>query len=213
MFLCTVDCYVFFFFGVQVSVGCGCGFGEMFMVRPLYSFPEDVRAFTDIDKLRAVVAGCGLEVNDSMCADCPAMSSTMAVPHIFAHVYAGLEMLQRGQEEWQMCQIVCNFVKENQEEMKCDTEEYFSSLPGKQTVAHYVWSLSQNFQQLDAEQVYLFVCACNSHTRVHFLNYMWSTIEHNLVHYMALDVAVVGGALMPLCSVNHEAVSCIVSKV
>ncbi len=185
----------------------------MFVVHPLYSFPEDVRAFADMDELRAVIAERGLEVNNSMCADCPAMLSTMAVPHIFAHVYAGLEMLQRGQEEWQMCQIVRTFMKENQEEMQCDTEEYFSSLPGKQTMAHYVWSLSRNFQQFDAAQVYLFACACNSHTRVHFSNYVWSTIEHNLAHYVALDVAVVGGALMPLCSVDHKAVSCVVGKV
>ncbi len=185
----------------------------MFVVHPLYCFAEDARAFTDMEELREVVAGRGLEVNNSMCADCPPMSSTMAVPHIFAHVYAGLEMLNRGQEEWQMCQIVHKFMKENQEEMKCDTEEYFSSLPRKQTVAHYVWSLSQNFQQFDAAQVYLFARACNSHTRVHFSNYVWSTIEHKLSHYVALDIAVVGGALMPLCSVDHEAVSCIVGEV
>ncbi len=185
----------------------------MFVVRPLYSFPEDACPFSDEEELKDVIASRGLEVNESMCTDCPPMSSSMVLPHIFAHVYSGLEMLERGKEEWQMCQIVRSFVKDNVNEMKCDTEDYFLSLSEKQTVSRYVWSLSHNFKPFDAVQVYLFARACNSHTRVHFSNYVLSTIEHTLSHSVALDLAVVGNTVVPLHSIDHEPVSCVVGEV
>ncbi len=65
----------------------------MFVVKTLEPFPPGAESFADYDMVDAVMQSRGLRVNTSMCADCPPMSAAMQVPHYFAHVYAGLEML------------------------------------------------------------------------------------------------------------------------
>ncbi len=106
----------------------------MFAVKELAHFPRDARVFTDIQQAAEVVTSQGLTVNTAMCASCPEMSLQMLLPHLYAHVYAGMEILMRGKEEWQMCQVLNEFVKGNMKELKEDTKAYFDSLPGKQSV-------------------------------------------------------------------------------
>ncbi len=112
-----------------------------------------------------------------------------------------------------MCQILQSFVKDNQQELSEDTQQYFSKFPGKQTVARYAWSLSRHFQKPNACQVYLFARACNAHTRVHFANCVWSTVHDNLSYYVALDIAVIGENFVPLKCLEQETFACIVGEV
>ncbi len=185
----------------------------MFVVKELVTFPEDAVAFHDEDDVHVIANQCGLQVNDSMCAGCPPVPPKMQFPHLFAHAYADMEMLVCGQEEWQMTQIVHAFVKENNKELTEDTQNYFSRLPGKQSVSRYALSLSRKFLKPDAAQVYLLAHACNIHTRVRFMNCVWSTIEASLSHYVALDVAAVGKNFVPLCSLEQESIECVVGHI
>ncbi len=106
----------------------------MFVVQELLPFPGNARSFRDSDEVEEALQSIGLQVDTSICASCPALSRNMQVPHYFAHVYAGMEFLERGQEEWQMCQIVKKFVSENVVELKDDTKQYFKNIGGKQSV-------------------------------------------------------------------------------
>ncbi len=76
--LCSGSCYVV----------------DMFVVKHLEAFPEDTQAFADEDEVRQIVEERGLQLDDSMCASCPPMSPSMQILHLFAHTYAGLEMLE-----------------------------------------------------------------------------------------------------------------------
>ncbi len=194
MFHCSVllSCCVL----VQVLV--------MFVVRELRGFPEDAQPFKNKDELQQTVSQRSLGLDDTMCSSCPAMAPSMQLPHIFVHVYAGMEMLLRGQEEWQMCQIVRQFVKENAKEIADDTASYFEGLGENKSASQYVYSLSRNFQTPDALQTYLFACACNAHTRVHFSNFVWSTVDETKSYYVALDIGVIGKNFVPLCSLDQE---------
>lgn len=185
----------------------------MFVVRQLEDFPEGAQRFGDEDEVQDIVGQRSLQLNTTMCSDCLPMLPNMQLPHIFAHVYAGMEMLERGWEEWQMCQIVCTFMKENMQELSSDTKSYFDKLGGKQTAARYVWSLSRNFQKPDACQLYLFARACNVNTRLHFANCVWSTIDERLSYYIALDLALIGNKFVPLHSFEHETLECVVGEV
>ncbi len=71
----------------------------MFAVKELAHFPRDAQVFTDIKQASEVITLQGLAVNTSMCVSCPKMSPHMLIPHVFAHVYAGMEILERGKEE------------------------------------------------------------------------------------------------------------------
>ncbi len=185
----------------------------MFIVKHLEAFPKEARPFTDEAEVRQIVTERGLQLDDTICTSCPAMSPGMQLPHLFAHIYAGLEMLERGKQEWQMCQILHCFVKENLQDLSEDTQQYFSTLPGKQSVARYAWSLSCPFQKPDACQVYLFARACNAHTRVHFANCVWSTLDDKLSYYVVVDIAVIGKNFVPLKSVEKEMFECVVGEV
>ncbi len=81
------------------------------------------------------------------------------------------------------------------------------------SVSRYVYSLSRNFQAPDALQTYLFACACNVHTRVHFANCVWSTVDEAHSYYVALDIGVIGNNFVPLCSLDQETVECVVGEV
>ncbi len=165
----------------------------MFMVKSLQAFPMGAQPFADNDHINDIMEGRGLTVNTSMCMDCPPMSAAMEVPHYFAHVYAGLEMLDRGQEEVQMCDIVKAFVHDNLSELKNNTEEYFSH-PGQgaTSVVRYVNAMTKKFVLPTAALVYLMARACNAHTRVHFSNCVWSTVDDNCAYYVAVELAAVG---------------------
>ncbi len=185
----------------------------MLVVQQLEAFPKDAQPFTDNEEVEQVVTERRLLINDSMCTLCPPVPATMQLPHVFVHEYAGMERLQRGQQEWQMYQIVRSFVKENQTELTEDTAEYFSALPGKQSVVKYARSLSKNFKLPDVVQVYLLSHACNMHTHVHFANCVWSTVDEAMSFYVALDLAVVGEKFVPLHSADQEILECVVGQI
>ena len=185
----------------------------MFVVHELRGFPEDAQPFKNKDELQQTVSQCGLGLDETMCSSCPAMAPPMQLPHIFVHVYAGMEMLLRGQEEWQMCQIVRQFVKDNAKEIADDTASYFEGLGGNKSASRYVYSLSWNFQTPDALQTYLFARACNAHTRVHFSNFVWSTVDESKSYYVALDIGVIGKNFVPLCSLDQERIECVVGEI
>ncbi len=185
----------------------------MFVVRQLKDFPEDAKPFADENEVLEVVGQRGLQIDTTMCASCPPMSPNMQLPHLFAHIYAGIEMLQRGREEWQLCQIMRLFVKENQHELTEDTQAYFRGLGGKQTIARYAWSLSRHFQKPDACQLYLLSQACNAHTRLHFANCVWSTIDAFRHYYVVVDLAVIGKNFVLLHSLDQEKIKCVVGEV
>ena len=185
----------------------------MFVVCELQGFPEDAQPFQNNDQLQQTVSQRGLALNESMCSSCPPIPPPMQLPHIFSHVYAGMEMLHCGQEEWQMCQIVRAFVKENAKELGHDTASYFEAVSDNKSVSRYVYSLSRNFQPPDALQTYLFARACNAHTRVHFANCVWSTVDEVCSYYVALDISVIGNNFVPLCSLDQETIECVVGEV
>ncbi len=99
----------------------------MFTVEDLVAFPHEAQVFANTDEAEGVVAQHGLELDTSMCASCPQVSTTMQLPHLFSHKYCGMEFLERGQEEWQMCQLISTFVNENKSELLDATKEYFKS--------------------------------------------------------------------------------------
>ncbi len=184
----------------------------MFVVKSLQPFPPGAQPFADSAEVDDVMQERGLRVNTSMCADCPPMSSSMEVPHYFAHVYAGLEMLYRGQEEVQMCGIVKQYVTENVNELKSDTAEYFSQ-GGPRSVMRYVNSMTKKFVPPSAALVYLMARACNAHTRVHFANCVWSTLDDNHAYYVAVELAAVGDHFLVLESLEQETLEVVVGEI
>ncbi len=188
-------CY-FYVVVVQVLLlfcsSCSVG-GIMFTVEKLSAFPRDVQVFSNKEEVEQVVSQHGLEINSSTCAMCPPMSKSMQLPHIFAHKYCGMEFLERSKEEWQMCQIVCNFMKENKKELESETKDFFlSPTCAAKTLVRYCTALSKKFQPPEALQVFLLARACNAHTRIFFRDYVWSTVASNLSFYVAVNLAVVG---------------------
>ncbi len=71
----------------------------MFAVQELQPFPRNAQPFRDTEEVEEALQNIGLQVDTSICASCPALSRNMQIPHYFAHVYAGMEFLERGKEE------------------------------------------------------------------------------------------------------------------
>ncbi len=137
----------------------------------------------------------------------------MEVPHFFSHKYVGMEMLQRGQEEWQMCKIVKDFVSENTAELRQDTSTYFSNVVGStNTVVRFATLMSKSFLTPTAAVIYLLARACNAHTRVHFVNYTWSTVCNNIPYYVAVEFAAVRDQFILLSSIEQESVEVVVGQ-
>ncbi len=191
-----------------------CSSSVMFVVKTLQPFPTGAQPFADNDHINDVMESRGLTVNTSMCAGCPPMSAAMELPHYFAHVYAGLEMLQRGQEEVQMCGILKSFVHENLSELKSDTEEYFSH-PGQgaTSVVRYVNSMMKKFVPATAALVYLMARGCNAHTCVYFANCVWSTVDDNCAYYITVELAAVGQRFVLLESLEQEKFKVVVGEI
>ncbi len=184
------------------------------MVKTLQPFPAGMKPFADCAKVNDKMQQQGFAVNTSMCADCPAMSAGMEIPHYFAHVYAGLEMLQHGQEEFQMCCIVKQFVHDNLTEMKCDTNDYFSQLRGcVHSLVRFVNAITKKFVPPSPALVYLLARACNVHTHVHFKNCVWSTVDDNYAYYVAVDLVAVGDHFVMLQSLEQEQIEVVVGEV
>ena len=186
----------------------------MFAVEELEPFPTDAQAFSTAEDAERAVAAHGLELDMSMCASCPRVSTTMALPHIFSHKYCGMQFLERGQEEWQMCQLVCSFVKDNKKELEDDTCEYFkSSVVSAKSLVRYATALSKCFQSPDALQLYLLARVCNAHTRVFFQNFVWSTVASNASFYVAVNLAVIGQEFIALRSPEQGTLQCVIGEV
>ena len=124
-----------------------------------------------------------------------------------------MEFLERGKEEWQMCQIVKKFVSENVAELKDDTKEYFENVGVKQSVVRLSTQLSKRFLPPSPEVVYLFARTCNVHTCVHFVNGSWSTVNNNVPYYVALELAAVGDNFVMLTLLDKEAVEVVVGQI
>ena len=187
---------------------------EMFTVKELVPFPSTATAFSDADEVNEAVAKYGLEVDTDTCATCPLPSTTMQLLHIFFHKYCGLQMFDRGKEEWQMCQLVCDFVKENKKDLDDDTSDFFQQGCSKvKSVVHYATALGKRFQAPDALQVYLLARTCNAHTRVFFKDCMWSTVANDLSFYVAVNIAAVGAKFILLHSHKEEMVQCVIGEV
>lgn len=97
----------------------------MFTVEKLVAFLKNVETFSSKEEVECVVSGYGLEIDSSTCVACPPVSKAMQLPHLFVHKYCGMEFLEHSKEEWQICQIVCKFVKENKKELEDETHDYF----------------------------------------------------------------------------------------
>ncbi len=186
----------------------------MFVVKMLEPFPPGAQPFADYNMIDDIIESRGLRVNTIMCADCPPMSAAMEVPHYFAHVSAGLEILYRGQEEVQMCGIVKRFVHENLAELKNDTDNYLSHPRwGATSVVRYVNSMMKKFVPPSAALFYLMARACNSHTCVHFANCVWSTVHEEYAYYIAVDLAAVGDRFVMLESMEQEHLQVVVGEI
>ncbi len=104
-----------------------------------------------------------------------------------------------------MCGIVKTFVHENMNELKTDTEEYFSHLRwGATSLVRYVNAMTKKFLPPTAALFYLLARACNAHTRVHFANCIWSTVHEGYAYYIAVDLAAVGDRFVMLESLEQE---------
>ncbi len=186
----------------------------MFAVEDLVAFPPAAQAFANAEEAGFVVAEHGLELDMSMCTSCPRVSTTMQLPHLFSHKYCGKEFLEKGQEEWQMCQLISTFVKDNKLELIDATREYFRSgvVPAK-TLMRYVSALSKRFQSPDALQIYLLARMCNAHTRVFFKHHVWSTVYSNASFYVAVNLALIGNEFVPLRSPEQGQMQCVIGEV
>ncbi len=186
----------------------------MFAVEDLVAFPPEAQAFANTDEAEGAIAQHGLELDTSMCASCPRVSTTMQLPHLFSHKYCGMEFLERGQEEWQMCQLISTFVNENKSELLDATRDYFKSgvVPAK-SLMRYATSLRKRFQSPDALQIYLLARMCNAHTRVFFKNYVWSTVSSNASFYVVVNLALVGNNFVALRSPEEGQMQCVIREV
>ena len=93
----------------------------MFAVQELQAFPAQVEPFNDSAEVDDAVEEYGLEVDTALCTSCPPVSTSMRLLHMFSHKYCGMEFLERGKEEWQICQMAASFVKDNKQELEEDT--------------------------------------------------------------------------------------------
>lgn len=125
-----------------------------------------------------------------------------------------MEFLECSQEEWQLCQIVCNFVKENRKEVESETCDFFWALTcSAKSLVCYCTALSKKFQPPEALQVFLLARVCNAHMCMFFKDHIWSTVASNLSFYVAMNLAVVGMEFVALCSHEEETIECVVGEI
>ncbi len=187
---------------------------KMFTVQELKNFPADAQPFRDITEADDAMKERGLQVDTTTCASCPQMSRKMEMPHLFSHKYAGITMLFRGQEEWQMCKIVSEFVHDNSAELKDDTKQYFSTMVGPtNSVVQLAMQMCKRFMYPTAAMIYLFARACNAHTCVHFANCTWSTVHDHLPYYVAVELAAVGDWYVLLTSLEQDTMEFVVGQI
>ncbi len=184
---------------------------KMFTVTDLRPFPNNAKPFTMLEEVASKAAEHGLVVDEVMSAGCPLTSLTMHLPHIFTHVYAGLQMLERGREEWNMCKILSKFVEENKREISDATKVYFK--PFSTSVTRFSTALTKRFRAPNAAQVYLFVRACNAHTRMYFSNCTWTTLEWDHSFYVAVHLAAIGDNFVVLSHPEQETFECVVGQI
>ncbi len=186
----------------------------MFAVQELHAFPAQVEVFNDIEEVDGAVQEYGLVVDTATCETCPPVSTSMRLPHLFAHKYCGMEFLEWGKEEWQLCQMVASFVKDNKKELMEDTDEFFKSgrAPAS-SLMHFSTALKKKFQHREALQMYLLARTCNAHTRVFFKNFIWSTVYDNALFYVAVNLAAIRNDFVALHSHEEEMIECVIGEV
>ncbi len=187
---------------------------EMFAVQELQHFLSGARPFRDVTQVDDALRDRGLQVDTTTCASYPEMSRVMEMPHYFSHKYAGLQMLFWGQEEWQMCKIVKDFVSENTVELKEDTSQYFSTVSGPMhSVVRFATQMCKRFMSATPALIYLLARACNAHTRVHFKNCTWSTVSEKVLYYVAVEFAAVHDRFVMLSSLDQESVEVMIGQI